>query len=1053
MLKRNKFLIIFLALLITFTGVAVAADVDNSTDVTSDSTSTVVSDSTPAVDTQVTSSVNEDNNLVKETKNVKRDEEDPEIVFDDANPVIVTSVNGQDNFDDLFDVISEDTDEITVHQIKSIYCCKTIKINTDVTRNGHSYIINVPIALTSDYNNTIDLNTSNGYDSSIIEHWTSLNFTTGASGSIITNMQFHNTQIFVLDADYITFDHTTVTANQPCGRGTGIFALREGSTHISVTNNYFNINDNGGISVIALTNAEDCLIDHNVITGSGSVGNLIYLNTYFYNTNPAPTVTNRHNTISYNTLTGPTTPVNTCFAIAIAGPDNTIEHNNIYYDGTGITTNWQGSYDEEIIELEDDDFETVYEGNKYYYNNLYNGATFLCGNYSVVENNYITGTSNFAGHSNVTSNTLLNSITVKNNVRYHSNTQTGQTITVSKPNSCFKNNIGGTLKINGAYTTYNCGGNTFSLFQNQYDGYYQSCNGNCPNCVPTRSASLSGSSKNIKSDSNVEIIDQYSLNGENDLTIYSNGTAVIVLSKSNVISVVFRGLTNAYTTKLNELNYEITDLVIYVNASPGNQAEVLFTMNNQENINLYVISNPSFTFKGLKVSGNWKTLTYENLKIVQSFTDNTKGQPALGLVGNNITLKNCTYTFTCPGDLVGICNSENFIPIVEGEIAKASAMYIVGENINVEDCRFTISQQPYLHTDEVNTDLGGGNVYHRDANDWHVNSMFFYHSKNVTFRNNTFTIDSMEKDSSMSTYQYSPIFAGNTTELNLINNEINVRYVPGMNLTTNNTLIENNTINIMNGDYTINLIGDNNIVHYNTLTTELTEGDATVITTGNNNIVEQNPYVEIVEPVLKVDTTEFSVGSNATISASIYYGDDVATDINKGKVTFKVNGKTLKDASGKVIYAKVTGGVATIEGYEVPQDWAKATTIQAVYSGAGDIGKLTSDKENITVSTQEPSITTNDVITTVGSTVTLTANVTATIPVNNGKVVFKINGKTVKDANGKVIYAKVTDGVVSVNYTIPSDMKAKDYNITATFISSDYGRLEDTKTLTVTSSE
>ena len=570
----------------------------------------------------------------------------------------------------------------------------------------------------------------------------------------------------------------------------------------------------------------------------------------------------------------------------------------------------------------------------------------------------------------------------------------------------------------------------------------------------TSGASLSGSSKNMKSDSTVEIVDQYSLHDENDLTIYSNGTAVIVLSKSNVISVVFRGLTNAYTTKLNELNYEITDLVIYVNASPGNYAEVPFTMNNQENINLFVISNPSFTFKGLKVSGNWKTITYENLKIVQSFTDNTKGQSALGLVGNNITLKNCTYTFTCPGDLVGICNSENFIPIVEGETAKASAIYIVGENINVEECKFTISQQPYMHTDEVNIDLGGGNVFHMDANDWHVYSMFFYHSKNVTFCNNTFTIDSMEKDSSMSIYQYSPIFAGNVTELNLINNEINVRYVPGMNLTTNDTLIENNTIFIMNGDYTINLIGDNNIVHYNTLITELAEGDATVITTGNNNVVEQNPYVEVVEPVLKVDTTEFSVGSTTTISASIYYGDEVANDINKGKVSFKVNGKTLKDENGKVIYAKVIGGVATIEGYEIPQDWAKeGTTIQAVYSGSGDIGKLSSDKETITVTSQQPTITIEDVQATVGSTVTLTATVTAATPINNGKVVFKINGKTVKDASGKVIYVKVVNGQVNVNYIIPEDMEAKDYIITAVFISNDYGRIEDSKTLTVTSSE
>ena len=67
-----------------------------------------------------------------------------------------------------------------------------------------------------------------------------------------------------------------------------------------------------------------------------------------------------------------------------------------------------------------------------------------------------------------------------------------------------------------------------------------------------------------------------------------------------------------------------------------------------------------------------------------------------------------------------------------------------------------------------------------------------------------------------------------------------------------------------------------------------------------------------------------------------------------------------------------------------------------------------------------------------------------------GKVVFKINGKTVKDENGKVIYAKVVDNQVIINYTLPSDMKAKEYNITATFISNYYERLEDTKVLNVT---
>ena len=35
--------------------------------------------------------------------------------------------------------------------------------------------------------------------------------------------------------------------------------------------------------------------------------------------------------------------------------------------------------------------------------------------------------------------------------------------------------------------------------------------------------------------------------------------------------------------------------------------------------------------------------------------------------------------------------------------------------------------------------------------------------------------------------------------------------------------------------------------------------------------------------------------------------------INKGNVVFKVNGKTVEDSNGKVIYAKVTGGIASIE--------------------------------------------------------------------------------------------------------------------------------------------
>ena len=188
------------------------------------------------------------------------------------------------------------------------------------------------------------------------------------------------------------------------------------------------------------------------------------------------------------------------------------------------------------------------------------------------------------------------------------------------------------------------------------------------------------------------------------------------------------------------------------------------------------------------------------------------------------------------------------------------------------------------------------------------------------------------------------------------------------------------------------------------------------------------------------------------ITAKIYYGDEVASNINKGKVTFKVNGKTLKDENGKAIYAKIVNGTATIENYIIPDSWnCESTTIQAIYSGSSVCDKLSSDKEKITVTIQEPDITTSDVIATTGSTVTLTVQITAATPVNSGKLVFKINGKTVKDANGKVIFVTVVNNQASLEYTIPNNMKANDYILTAILISNEYGRLEDSKTLTVES--
>ena len=242
----------------------------------------------------------------------------------------------------------------------------------------------------------------------------------------------------------------------------------------------------------------------------------------------------------------------------------------------------------------------------------------------------------------------------------------------------------------------------------------------------------------------------------------------------------------------------------------------------------------------------------------------------------------------------------------------------------------------------------------------------------------------------------------------------------------------------------------------NYLVTQALKGDESVLDyNGIDNIIENNIPKEIKEYSLIVNTTEFTPGQTATIQASITYGTEssyeVASNITKGKVTFKVDGKTLKDENGKVIYAKVNNGVATIENYTIPDIWKEGSTIEAVYSGSTQLEKLSSEKTEITLIKVAPTLNIDPIEpATAGATITLKAAITDNNKqINTGKIVFKINGKTVKDTNGKVIYEKVSNNKVAIQYTLPGEYKAGTYNITAVFVSSNY-RLEDSKTLTIT---
>ena len=207
--------------------------------------------------------------------------------------------------------------------------------------------------------------------------------------------------------------------------------------------------------------------------------------------------------------------------------------------------------------------------------------------------------------------------------------------------------------------------------------------------------------------------------------------------------------------------------------------------------------------------------------------------------------------------------------------------------------------------------------------------------------------------------------------------------------------------------------------------------------------------IEEARTVLTIEEIELTAGKTVTLTAKVT--DQMGNNFNGGKVTFKVNGKTVKDANGKVVYAKVVDGVATAT-YEVPLDMSgKEVNITATYTGNAKYNKAnTSITQTVAPTAPTLTITPLEEAVSAGSSITLKAKVAmGDTLITTGKVVFKINGKTVKDANGKVIYAKVnSNGEVTVDYDLPENMKAGVYNLTAVYTSSDY-KLEDVQTLTV----
>ncbi|WP_292473911.1 hypothetical protein, partial [Methanosphaera sp.] len=810
---KTKHFILFIALLITLVSVVSAADIDD-TSISSDVTTSTISQDIQQTDTTV-STESKNNNEIKNSQQA-------------INKVASEKNSGQtrNTTPTVWNLNNTNFDEyITESGLNTIINDSDIlNFTENIYRTSTNYTVDKPININGN-GFTLDLNTIYGYNlPSLDPTW--IEFNNESSNSNITNLKFHNTQVFTTTASNITFDNINVTVeNQGVGMSTGYFAMRNGVINITVKNSYFYAVNNTGCSAIVITLGENCTIDNNTVMGSGKVGNLIYLNMYGATNNANGITKNRANKITNNHISC-INGENICWGITVTGPRNVIENNTIdITEGQyGITTTWAGSYDNETDP--EDTHNVSYYGNKYI-NNTVNGK-FSTGNYSIVENNTINGKAIIYGSANVTNNIFLADVDVYNNVRFHSNNATGQTVNIQKPNSCFKDSIIGTLNFKGKYTTYNCSGNDIgSITPASYKGYFVSCNGNCPNCESTNNKHLMKNvNKNVKtSDEEQEYTLTY-LSYREITGKYYNGTLKLIFENSHQFNILFSKYRRSYVLSLAPLGddaYNINTLIIDIQIdytlTDNDVGKIIPQISDCKDIKdidlIFEGNGHTFTIRDTNgehyLYNEYKSTTYQNYNLVVADLKNDEDVPE-AIYMKDVTFKNGKIT----------------IPYQE---VYCLEVLILEDNVNIENSEIDISI-PLIWVD--------------GDDEWGVNGIVYRANDGSTtvLNNNTITLYSYENSHDYNADDYANSISIESDNFIFTNNEVNIRYVRPILITSSKAIIENNTITSMDTDYTINITGDNNIVRYNTLTAGENEGDSTVIVTGENNIVEQNPYVE-----------------------------------------------------------------------------------------------------------------------------------------------------------------------------------------------------------------
>ena len=403
-----------------------------------------------------------------------------------------------------------------------------------VSANEMNIEISKPINVISSTGDAyIDLNTTAG---SLLGEHPGSSFVVGrdGSGSNISGIYLHNTELWISNTTNVVFDNISVVVeDQRVGSGVGATSVRDNSSYVTLKNSYFYTRNNGGSTTFTFAWADHCIFDNNTVKAEGNVGNLLYLNVYNIKNAPSGVPLNTYNQFINNRVYGKEGSA-ISVGIMVEGAYNIIANNTLYKCSASTSFGGVGAHD-----------------NIYYGNTMTEGSGLTAQANSIVYDNNVTGALSTGANSIAYGNTVGKALTVGANAVAYNNE--AASLTISGANGvAYGNTISGDAKLNGATNTAysNSIGGTLTMSKADGNAYQNVIKGNVvvsganaqlTDNVIAGTSSITGKDANVTGNafnSEVTIGKTTNVAFENNVVRTSNDYAVIVDDAATGITVV-----------------------------------------------------------------------------------------------------------------------------------------------------------------------------------------------------------------------------------------------------------------------------------------------------------------------------------------------------------------------------------------------------------------------------------------------------------------------------------------------------------------------------------